>query len=322
MSPEIVFRVYDCNEEVITTTASERSLELLMLDPAPDATSFNLSEWFESSDSRCPAQRFVISIDEKVMKEPSDAETEVFKVVKDTQLLILPAIPGNFTFWVIGESRSGESAKVKFSLTNFPCDPSVANISPKSGPELEITPFYSQDKDGKVEYLVGMSNVKPGSTSYTVELPLFSNNNDVLCPLTYNLSSSKESYVPYPDEIDKSILSVNNDGLSLSFSLSGAAVNHTFFILAGNQYGAFSSLEVLIENQLICESTKFQAIKPVTYTIERYIEDFPDQTSISIFDAIDEIESSLVGFDFSNPLDCKIGKIKLEASDNVIYNAE
>jgi hypothetical protein len=76
----------------------------------------------------------------------------------------------------------------------------------------------------------------------------------------------------------------------------------------------------VVITELFCDSTKFQSIKPVTYTIERYIEDFPEETSIVLDEAVAEIESQLVGFDFSNPLMCQIGKIKLEASDNVIFD--
>jgi hypothetical protein len=109
-------------------------------------------------------------------------------------LEILPSTSGNFTFWVIGESRSGESSKVKFSLTNYPCDPSVAKISPQSGKALSISQFYNNDKDGKVEYLAGMKNLEDGSTSFVIDVPLFSNNDDILCPLTYNLSQLNDSY--------------------------------------------------------------------------------------------------------------------------------
>jgi hypothetical protein len=178
----------------------------MMLNPAPEAKSLNLSTWFNSSDKRCPAERFVISTNNTIENKLNDTEATNFEI-KETDLLLLPTTPGNFTFWVFGESRSGERGYVQVDVVNFPCDASVAEISPKSDKLLDVTPFYSKSTKGKVEYLVGMKTINDTefeNRKYTIPVPKFNNNDDLLCPLTHNLSSSGEKFVDYKtDATDK-----------------------------------------------------------------------------------------------------------------------
>jgi hypothetical protein len=130
----------------------------------------------------------------------------------------------------------------------YPCKASIATILP---PAYSGAAYYAGFDANKDMVFINLTeaNVKSADRSanrFTLELPIFSNNNHTLCPLTYRLSSTKDSYTSF-DELDAPVVKDETFEITVPFT-HGVPSDYQFFIEAYNKddTNAFTSKIVIV----------------------------------------------------------------------------
>jgi hypothetical protein len=201
-TPKFKISIFPCGNEVIEIEGEESySIELDMDDPLPDATVIDMTELLISNRTNCPVTGFAIKMSNDTpaaADEPTADQLRVFSIDGDS-LSISPVIAGNYTFYVQGTSDEGVHANIEYKVVVFPCKPSIATITASSFSSVRY--YQGASDDGSMVFInLTEANVEledKDEEEFDIVLPLFENNDDTLCPLSYRLSSSNEDHAAY-----------------------------------------------------------------------------------------------------------------------------
>lgn len=84
----------------------------------------------------------------------------------------------------------------EYSVTVYPCMPSIASITSPS--IFTGVSYYQNITDGFINIeIFADGTIDPNdevASLFTIIIPVFVNNDDILCPLIYRISSTSDSY--------------------------------------------------------------------------------------------------------------------------------
>ena len=164
-------------------------------EPTPFVIDFGAE--FSSNRTDCPITSYVLKTTngapETNIDDPSADEALIYSIAADTTTIELtPVAPGVYTFFLFAISGTGVWAVQEYSVTNYPCMPTIATIASST----DFTGIdYFQNVTENIIYIeiFADGSINPDderTNEFTMAFPVFTNNDDTLCPLTYRFSSS------------------------------------------------------------------------------------------------------------------------------------
>jgi len=176
---------------------------------------------------------------------PSAEDRNNFFINRGTSLVMTPFSKGYFTYFVIGQSHSGQFNYQTVMQTNWPCRQSIVSIVPttESPTAMSASKFYLDSNDVATTYKIDFITI----TSFEVQrqetfitIPQFLNSEPDMCPLTFSLSSSMDQLISYSGDITLSRTEAGDLKFRIPLPTADKLSNDTFtfFVHAVNRDGA------------------------------------------------------------------------------------